>query len=98
MGDKVKVARGHRCQICEATGLHPHTFAKRDGSRYAEAHHVQPVSKLIAGSLGEQNIMVLCPNHHRQAHYGDFEVVEENAGDWNVSIDGVRLSIDRTVL
>jgi predicted HNH restriction endonuclease len=96
--DRVKAARGYKCQICEAKGLHPHAFMKRDGSPYAEAHHVQPVSKLIAGSLGMQNIMVLCPNHHRQAHYGSFEVVEERSTDWVLSVDSERLQIERTAV
>ncbi len=98
VGDRVKSARGYKCQICEAKGLHPHAFVKRDGSPYAEAHHVQPVSKLIAGSLGRQNIMVLCPNHHRQAHYGSFEVLEESSTDWVLSVDSERLHIERAAL
>ncbi len=98
VGDRVKAARGHRCQLCEAKGVHHHAFLKRDGSPYAEAHHVQPVSMLITGSLGERNIMVLCPNHHRQAHYGQFEVLEERPTDWIVSVDHEPLRIERTVL
>lgn len=98
VGDRVKAARGYRCQLCEAKGLHPHAFLKRDGSPFAEAHHVQPVSKLTPGSLGDRNIMVLCPNHHRQAHYGLFEVLEERPTDWIVSVDREPLQIERTVL
>lgn len=98
VGDRVKAARRHKCQLCEAAGSHPHAFLKRDGSPYAEAHHVQPVSKLIPGSLGVQNIMVLCANHHRQAHYGSFDVVEETQNEWVLSVDGKKLTVERTAL
>ena len=73
-------------------------FTKGDGTRYAEAHHVQPVSLLKKGSLGERNIMVLCPNHHRQAHYGVFAVTREGETDWDISLDGQSFNLLRTIL
>ncbi|GJE73119.1 EVE domain-containing protein [Methylorubrum podarium] len=95
IGNAVKVNRGHKCQICEAVGQNPIAFMKPNGDPYAEAHHVQPVHKLVAGSLGRQNIMVLCPNHHRQAHHGLFGIVEETETNWVVRLDGATFKIDR---
>ena len=50
------------------------------------------------GESIKRNIMVLCPNHHRQAHYGSFEVIEERATDWIAFVDSERLRIERTDL
>lgn len=98
LGARVKAARGYRCQICEALGTNPIAFAKRGGTGYAEAHHVHPVSLLLAGSLADVNIMVLCANHHRQVHFGDFAVEEHKEHEWLVRLDGEALVIPRTRL
>jgi predicted HNH restriction endonuclease len=74
IGNAVKKATGHKCQLCEALGLPPYGFKKRNGVPYVEAHHVTPVSELQIGSLAASNILTLCANHHRQMHYGDVSV------------------------
>ena len=33
-----------------------------------ETHHIVPLSE--GGSDGDDNVAALCPNHHREAHYG----------------------------
>lgn len=88
LGAKVKLSNGCRCQVCEILGQNPVAFQTSKGTPYAEAHHVMPVANLVAGSLAASNIMVLCPNHHRQAHYGDFQIVEYLKNQWHVQIDG----------
>jgi hypothetical protein len=98
VGTLVKAARAGRCQVCEETGQAPIAFDKLNGEPYSEAHHVIPVSNLVRGSLGHQNIMVLCPNHHRQAHYGDFIVEEDGPEHWIIRISGKRLRLDKTRL
>ncbi len=98
IGKQVKKARGYRCQICEALGKEPISFMKSTGKPYAEAHHVHPVSLMLAGSLSEENIMVLCANHHRQAHYGRFAIKEHREHDWQIEVDGTALTISRTCL
>lgn len=98
VGEAVKLKRNSRCQVCEALKKNPVAFVGRNGRTYAEAHHVNPVHRRERGSLGHLNIMVLCPNHHRQAHYGNFDV-EVNAPDhWLVAIDGQTVSIEKTQL
>ena len=96
MGDRVKAAREYRCQLCAALGFDANPFTKRDGTPYAEAHHVQPVSMLMPGSLGEHNIMVLCASHHRQVHYGSFDIVSEAVDEWLVKLDGQHITIEKT--
>lgn len=95
IGNAVKEKLGHRCQVCEAQGAPSIAFIKKGGLPYAEAHHVQPVSLLLAGTLGAANIMVLCPNHHRQAHYGDVIVDRYETDCWWVTIDGKSHRIER---
>jgi predicted HNH restriction endonuclease len=75
IGALVKQATGFKCQLCEALGLHPVGFLKKNGEPYVEAHHVMPVSKREVGSLSAYNIMTHCANHHRQMHYGGIDVV-----------------------
>jgi hypothetical protein len=98
VGAQVKAFRKYRCQICEALGQKSVAFLKKGGAGYAEAHHVYPVSLMLAGSLADVNIMVLCPNHHRQAHYGNFEVKEYRKHDWLVEVDGTSVEVPRTQL
>ena len=51
------------CEWCGKPG-----FAMPDGRVYLETHHVIPLSE--KGSDLEENVVALCPNHHREAHYG----------------------------
>jgi hypothetical protein len=98
IGSKVKAARGYRCQLCEALGKDPIAFLKKEGIAYAEAHHVHPVSLMLEGSLSDTNIMVLCANHHRQAHFGSFIVEQHREHDWLVRLDEATFVIPRTRL
>jgi len=70
IGAMVKKANGFKCQLCEALGMNPVGFLKKNGEPYVEAHHVMPVSQREIGSLAGSNVMTLCANHHRQMHYG----------------------------
>lgn len=98
VGSRVKKKRRGRCQICEAVGNNPVAFINSKGKPYSEAHHVIPVSHLAAGSLSYMNIMVLCPNHHRQAHYGNFQVKLEEEKAWVITLDDHDVRIDKTEL
>jgi predicted HNH restriction endonuclease len=95
IGRRVKEYHGYRCQICSALGLPPIAFEDRNGIGFAEAHHVIPVSEGSAGSLGCLNIMVLCPNHHRQAHHGRCEIEANEPDHWQISLDGRSMRIDK---
>jgi predicted HNH restriction endonuclease len=79
VGMLVKQHNGHKCQICDTLGVHPLGFKKQNGEHYVEAHHVMPVSLLTTGSLAASNVMTLCPNHHRQMHYGRASVTIEES-------------------
>ena len=62
----IKFVRDFKCQICGTTIL------KRDGSKYIEAAHIQPKHK--GGSECLENIILLCPNHHKEFDYGYLEI------------------------
>ena len=64
----------YRCQICEALGQDSLGFRKPNGKHYVEAHHMIPVAKRHAGTLGAANIITICSNHHRELHYGEVTV------------------------
>lgn len=45
------------------------TFMKRNGNPYLETHHVIKLSE--QGRDLESNVIALCANHHREAHFGE---------------------------
>jgi len=52
-----------RCEWCNSPG-----FTTSTGDIYLETHHVVPLSEGGADRL--ENVLALCPNHHREAHHG----------------------------
>lgn len=53
-----------RCEYCGEQG-----FLMSDGkSRYLEAHHI--ISLADDGEDAVENVIALCPKHHREAHFG----------------------------
>lgn len=61
---RIKELHRHQCQI---GGL---AIELPNGSRYAEAHHIQPLGTPHDGPDIAANIIVLCPNHHAMCDYG----------------------------
>lgn len=51
------------CEYCKEPG-----FEMLDGSRYVEAHHIIGLAQ--DGPDTMDNVIALCPRHHREAHYG----------------------------
>ncbi len=65
----IKRASG-KCEYCGAQG-----FPTKSGSYYVEAHHI--IALCDEGRDTVDNVIGLCPLHHRQAHYGkDAESLE----------------------
>lgn len=52
-----------RCEYCDEEG-----FLMPNGQRYLEAHHIIALSN--QGRDTVDNVIALCSQHHRQAHYG----------------------------
>lgn len=55
---------GGKCEYCGTSG-----FVMAGGLVYLESHHVIPLSE--GGLDALNNVTALCPNHHREAHYGN---------------------------
>lgn len=51
------------CEYCHELG-----FEMDSGERYLETHHILPLSE--GGPDEQSNMIALCPEIHRQAHYG----------------------------
>ena len=74
----IKKHYDYECLICKALSLPSKGFLKRNKEPYIETHHFFPVSDLKQGSLGVNNLMTLCANHHREIHYGMIDSIESN--------------------
>ena len=51
------------CEYCGIPG-----FVRTDGAIYLETHHIIPLHE--GGPDTVANVICLCPNHHREAHFG----------------------------
>jgi hypothetical protein len=58
----LKRAKG-KCELCGEPGFH-----KADRTRYLECHHIIALAK--EGKDRMSNVIALCPNDHREAHFG----------------------------
>ena len=54
---------GGKCELCGKLG-----FYRTDGSRYLESHHI--ISLADEGADRMTNVIALCPDDHREAHFG----------------------------
>ena len=63
---QIKIARDFKCQICNSFIL------KKDGKRYIEAAHI--ISKSNKGQELPENIILFCPNHHKEFDLGDCQI------------------------
>ncbi len=61
--DAVLLRAGGTCEFCGKAG-----FLRQDGSRYLEAHHI--IALADDGADRMTNVIALCPNDHRKAHFG----------------------------
>lgn len=71
--------RGHRCELC-------------DYNKYVEVHHIIP--RRFGECNLPENLILLCPNHHREADYG-FLVLDHfksgsNRGNLNKVLEYLR--------
>ncbi len=74
--NSLKKILGPKCQICDVEG-----FEKYNGGRYIEAHHISQLAKAVPDSLCSENVILLCPNCHREIHYGK-EVLISDKGEY----------------
>jgi 5-methylcytosine-specific restriction endonuclease McrA len=86
----IKVFRDFKCQLCG------HFIIKKDGSKYIEAAHIK--AKRNRGSETPDNIILLCPNHHKEFDLGIRKILKHTKDKFNFSMNNkifkVNLSLD----
>jgi putative restriction endonuclease len=85
----IKQVRGHKCQICSKE------IITKDGSKYIEAAHIVPKSE--KGKETPDNILLLCPNCHKEFDLGDREVITHSKKEIVFSINGTKHKINLTI-
>lgn len=87
---QIKILRDFKCQICSTT------IRKKDGTFYIEAAHIKPKHK--KGRETPDNILILCPNHHKEFDFGDLEISHHNMDEIQFTLNGqehkISLNID----
>lgn len=64
----LKVKYNYKCQICNIQ------IRTKVGGYYIESAHIIPLSN--DGEDTPDNMIVVCPNHHKMIDYGEFEVIK----------------------
>jgi putative restriction endonuclease len=79
---QLKIYRDFKCQICG------HSIIKKDGSKYIEAAHIKP--KHQKGSETPDNIILLCPNHHKEFDFGELKIINHDTKGIEFLLNGQR--------
>lgn len=83
---QLKRVRRHKCQIC---GL---TIRRKNGKLYIEAAHITP--KKQKGTELPSNIIILCPNHHKEFDLGEKVILKRDDKMLIIMLNGHKYSID----
>ena len=67
---KVKEYYGYACQVC---GL----VIKTNAGYYAEAAHIKPLGSPHNGADTPENLLCLCPNHHKMLDMGSIAINDD---------------------
>lgn len=95
ISQEIKKITGYKCLICDALGQNPYVFKKSNGELFIEAHHVIPVAKEKEGSLSVTQIITICPNHHRQLHFGQVTLISNTETEFVYLIDNQKIVIKK---
>ena len=77
---QLKYLRGYRCQMCKIQ------IPKADGGFYIEGAHIDP--KKNRGNELPNNILILCPNHHKEFDYGKPEIISRDDEHFKFKLNG----------
>lgn len=87
---ELKERYSHTCQVCGARRR------RRGDEGYAEAHHLKPLGRPHDGPDIEENVLVLCPDHHADFDYGMVAVDPDShriAHAYDSGVDGTTLHV-----
>ncbi len=82
---QLKILRDFKCQICSTT------IKKKDETFYIEAAHIEP--KHRKGRETPDNILLLCPNHHKEFDYGDRNILLHDKEKVHFTLNGLEHKI-----
>lgn len=74
--NSLKKILGWKCQICKWEG-----FIKNNKEGYIEAHHLDQIAFKNPNSLCSDNIILVCPNCHREIHYGSAVTISDRGDE-----------------
>jgi len=84
----LKSIAGYRCQFPNCgVGI-----SKKDGSLYVEVAHITPIASGGTSTLG--NLLVLCPNHHKEFDLGELTIVSQSIDRIAGALNGIGFEID----
>ena len=86
---QLKILRDFKCQICGTSIL------KNNGEFYVEAAHIK--SKRDKGIEIPDNILILCPNHHKEFDYGSRQIKTHAREKIIFVLNGKEYKIDLSV-
>jgi predicted restriction endonuclease len=86
---QIKILRDFKCQICSTT------IMKKDRSKYIEAAHIK--AKRLKGRETLDNIILLCPNHHKEFDFGNLEIKLHDKRQIDFILNGKRYKIKLTL-
>ncbi|KYG83886.1 hypothetical protein AWN68_00855 [Roseivirga echinicomitans] len=78
---QIKILRDFECQICSKK------IKKEKGGFYIEAAHIKPKNK--KGKETPDNILILCPNHHKEFDYGSRTIINHTKDFIEFIMNGV---------
>ena len=84
--NKLKRLYGYRCQICGVA------LPISSGGYWIEAAHIKAKKK--AGTEDPENLLILCPNHHKLFDHGNVTFDKDGKKVVNLAINGERLPVN----
>lgn len=86
----LKMATDFKCQFPTCG----QRITKKNGGFYIEVAHIKPVSQNGQSVLG--NLIVLCPNHHKEFDFGDLKINEQTNSKLVGQLNGNDFEIELT--
>jgi predicted restriction endonuclease len=83
---QLKILREYKCQIC---GI---IIPIRNGKYYIEAAHITP--KSLKGNELPPNILILCPNHHKEFDFSEVIIKYRNDSEIKFEMNNNQYVID----
>jgi hypothetical protein len=83
---QLKIYRNFKCQICGKQ------IKKKNGDYYIEAAHIK--AKCEKGCENPDNILILCPNHHKEFDFGNLNILMHNTEKIMFNLNEKEYNID----